>query len=109
MSDSVRFEAAHKRIRVYFAGHPVADTVNPVMVWERPYYPTYYLPAGDVRSELLRPTGHTRGDAELYTLRVGEREAVDAVSRFPQSPVEQLRGLVRLDWAAMDAWFEEDE
>jgi uncharacterized protein (DUF427 family) len=109
MSDSLRFEAGHKRIRAYFAGHPVADTVNPVLVWERPHYPTYYLPAADVRTELLSPTGRTRGDAELYTLRAGGREAVDAASRFPRSPIEALRELVRLDWAAMDAWFEEDE
>lgn len=109
MSDTLRLEAGHKRIRAYFAGRPVADTVNPVLVWEGPRYPTYYLPAADVRTELLRPTGRTRGDAELYTLRAGGREAVDAASRFPRSPIEALRGLVRLDWAAMDAWFEEDE
>jgi uncharacterized protein (DUF427 family) len=109
MSDSLRLEVCSKRIRVYFAGQPVADTVNPVMVWERPHYPIYYLPAADVRTELLRPTGRTHGDAELYTLGVGGREAVDAASRFPRSPVEALRGLIRLDWAAMDAWFEEDE
>ena len=29
--------------------------------------------------------------------------------RYPDSPVEKLRDLVRLDWEAMDAWFEEDE
>jgi uncharacterized protein (DUF427 family) len=109
MSDFLRLEAGRKRIRVYFANHPVADTVNPVLVWEKPQYPTYYLPAADVRTELLRPTGRTRGDAELYTLRVGEREAVDAASRFLRSPVAALRDLVRLEWAAMDAWFEEDE
>jgi uncharacterized protein (DUF427 family) len=109
MSDSLRIEACGKRIRAYFAGQPVADTVSPVLVWEKPQYPTYYLPAADVRTELLQPTGRTRGDAELYTLRVGEREAVDAASRLPRSPVAALRDLVRLDWAAMDAWFEEDE
>lgn len=97
-----------------FAGQLVADTINPVLVWEVPYYPTYYLPASDVRTELLTPTGRTRhsanrGDAELYTLRVGEHEAVDAASRYPRSPVEALRELIRLEWNAMDAWFEEDE
>jgi uncharacterized protein (DUF427 family) len=108
-SETPRFEIGRKRVRAYFAGRPVADTRNPVLVWERPYYPTYYLPADDVGTGLLSPTGRTRDDAELYTLRVGEREAVDAAARFPRSPVEALRGLVRLDWAAMDAWFEEDE
>ena len=28
---------------------------------------------------------------------------------YTDSPIEALRGTVRLDWDAMDAWFEEDE
>jgi uncharacterized protein (DUF427 family) len=34
---------------------------------------------------------------------------VDAALRYRDSPIEALRSLVRLDWHAMDAWFEEDE
>jgi uncharacterized protein (DUF427 family) len=29
--------------------------------------------------------------------------------RYPESPIEELRDLVRLDWGAMDEWLEEDE
>ena len=29
--------------------------------------------------------------------------------RYEDSPIEELRSLIRFDWAAMDAWFEEDE
>jgi uncharacterized protein (DUF427 family) len=29
--------------------------------------------------------------------------------RYEDSPIEQLRELIRLEWDAMDAWFEEDE
>jgi uncharacterized protein (DUF427 family) len=29
--------------------------------------------------------------------------------QYDQSPIEELRDLVRFDWGAMDAWFEEDE
>ena len=29
--------------------------------------------------------------------------------RYEQSPFEELRDAIRLDWDAMDAWFEEDE
>lgn len=110
----VRIEPCHKRVRAFFAGQVVADTVSPMLVWEVPYYPTYYIPASDVGTGLLTSTGRTRqsgrlGDAELYTVRVGGREAVDAASRYPASPIEALRELVRLDWKAMDAWFEEDE
>ncbi|MGH3489032.1 MAG: DUF427 domain-containing protein [Actinopolymorphaceae bacterium] len=105
-----RIETGAKRVRAYFGGAVVADTVEPVLVWEVPYYPAYYLPAKDVRTDLLVPAGEGRhserlGDATSYTLRVGDKEAAGAAVRYLDSPVEELRDLVRLDWNAMDAWF----
>lgn len=35
--------------------------------------------------------------------------AAGAALRYPDSPSPELRDLVRLDWDAMDEWFEEDE
>jgi uncharacterized protein (DUF427 family) len=110
----VRVEQGAKRIRAVFAGQIVADTVHPLLVWEVPYYPTYYLPRGDVRLELLTETGRTthspsRGDSRLSTIRVGEREAEDAAQEYTEPLLEELRGHVRFDWDAMDGWFEEDE
>jgi uncharacterized protein (DUF427 family) len=109
----VRVETSPKRVRVYLGGQLVADSYQPRLVWEVPYYPAYYFPAGDVRAELV-PTGRTerspsRGDAELLTVRVAGAEATGAALRYPDSPMPELRELVRLDWGAMDAWFEEDE
>jgi uncharacterized protein (DUF427 family) len=37
----IRIETGAKRVRAYLAGHVVADTARPVLVWEAPYYPTY--------------------------------------------------------------------
>lgn len=110
----VRVEQGAKRVRVVFNGQVIADTTKPVYVWESPHYPTYYLPLAAVREGVLEPTGHTkhstsRGDGQLYTVRVGDREAVDAAVRYADSPLEELRGLVRFDWDAMDEWLEEDE
>jgi uncharacterized protein (DUF427 family) len=110
----VRVSPGAKRIRAYFGGRAVADTVHPLLVWEVPYYPTYYIPSGDVRTELLSATGHTqhspsRGDAVVSSLRVGEREVADAALEYVDSPIDELRGHIRLSWDAMDAWFEEDE
>ncbi|MFC4005100.1 DUF427 domain-containing protein [Prauserella oleivorans] len=110
----VRVEQGAKRVRVVFAGIVVADTTRPLLVWEVPYYPMYYLPRADVRTDLFVPTGRTRpspsrGEGRVSTLRVGDREAVDAVTEYPDSPFEQLRDAVRLDWTSMDHWFEEDE
>ncbi|WP_377268498.1 DUF427 domain-containing protein [Peterkaempfera sp. SMS 1(5)a] len=108
-----RVEAGSKRIRAFLGGLPVVDTVRPALVWEIPYYPAYYLPAADLRAD-LEPTGRTRhspalGEGQLFDVRSGGRTAQGAAVRYPDSPVAQLRDLVRLDWDAMDAWFEEDE
>ena len=109
----VRLETGAKRVRTFLGGAVVADTARPVLVWEVPYYPTYYVPLADVRAELVADgtTVHSpsRGDARAYTVRAGGREAAGAALRHEDSPIEELRGLVRLDWHAMDAWFEEDE
>ncbi|MGH9150588.1 MAG: DUF427 domain-containing protein [Acidimicrobiales bacterium] len=110
----VRVEQAAKRVRTYLGGELVADTVRPRLVWEVPSYPAYYLPAGDVRPGLLVPTGTThhspsRGDAHYFTVAAAARQAVDGAWHYPASPLEALRGLIRFDWGAMDAWFEEDE
>jgi uncharacterized protein (DUF427 family) len=110
----VRVEPGAKRVRAYLGGQPVADTVHPTLVWETPYYPAYYLPSADVRQEFLTPSRKTehspsRGDARYFTITVGSARAEDAAWQYPDSPFEELRGLIRLDWNAMDAWFEEDE
>lgn len=109
----VRMEPSPKRVRAYLGGELVADTRRPMLVWELPYYPAYYFPAGDVLADLV-PTGRTepspeRGDAELYDVKTASSVAEGAARRHVDSPVDELGGLVRLEWAAMDEWFEEDE
>jgi uncharacterized protein (DUF427 family) len=110
----VRTEPTAKRIRAQVDGVAVADTTHGVLVWENPAFPAYYLPAADVRMDLLHPSGSTshspsRGDATVYSIRVNDDERVDAAWQYPTSPIEELRDLVRFDWNSIDAWFEEDE
>src|SRR5690606_23160471 len=109
----VRVEPSAKRVRTYLGGRPVADTTRALLVWEKPYYPTYYLPLEDVDAE-LSPTGAvehspSRGDGIVHTVKAGGAEAADAAVTYPGSPLEPIRGHVRFSWDAMDAWFEEDE
>ena len=116
MSDTrgrVRTESGHKRVRAYLGGHLVADTDSPLMVWESPRYPTYYFPDEDVRAD-LPATGATerspsRGTADVYDVRVGDRLAAGVALRYPDPAIDALQGHVRIAWDAMDAWFEEDE
>jgi uncharacterized protein (DUF427 family) len=110
----VRVETGAKRIRVYLGGTVVADTTTPLLVWERPYYPTYYFPIADVRTELLEADGGvvrspSRGDGRRFSVRAGGKLAEAAAVRHETSPLEPLRDAIRFDWDAMDAWFEEDE
>jgi len=110
----IRLEPSPKRVRVQLGGLTVADSGRAVLVWEKPYYPTYYFPIDDVRTDLLIPdpgVSHSpsRGDGTLYTVTAGGRTVPGAAVRYEQSPIPQLRDLVRFDWDAMDHWFEEDE
>ncbi|WP_447006876.1 DUF427 domain-containing protein [Saccharothrix isguenensis] len=109
----VRVEAGAKRVRAYLAGELVVDTTRPALVWEKPYYPTYYLPVEDFQAALV-PTGEvkrspSRGDGQVHDVKTTRGVAAGAALRYPESPLEPLRDLVRLEWDAMDQWFEEDE
>jgi uncharacterized protein (DUF427 family) len=109
----VRVESSEKRVRAYLDGRLVADSSRPVLVWERPQYPTYYFPMEDVRAELV-PTSEverspSRGDGVVHDVRVPGATAPRAATRYAESPIEELRDLIRLDWDTMSEWFEEDE
>jgi uncharacterized protein (DUF427 family) len=114
MSDvGVRAERGAKRVRAFLGGHLVADTTRPLLVWESPRYPTYYLPRADVHARLA-PTGATehspsRGRADVFDVRVEDEVAAGAARVYTEPVIDDLREHVRLDWASMDAWFEEDE
>jgi len=109
----VRVEHSRKRVRILLGGHLVADTTAPLLVWEKPYYPSYYVPASDVRAELI-PAGTAAdphlGTAELLTVQVANGTTAErAARRYRSSPARQLDDAVRFDWDAMDEWLEEDE
>jgi uncharacterized protein (DUF427 family) len=110
----VRVEQGAKRVRTYLGGELVADTASPLLVWEIPYYPTYYFPLADVRAELLAEEDEpahspSRGDATTFTVSAGGKRAAGAALRYKDSPIDALRETIRIAWDSMDAWFEEDE
>ena len=110
----VTVEPCAKRVRAIFGGEVVVDTAAPLLVWEGPHYPQYYVPRADVRTELLVASDTTthspsRGEASYHTIKAGGREAVDAVWEYPESPIEELHDHLRFDYDAIDHWLEEDE
>ena len=108
----VRIEPNPKWIRGVVDGVTVIDSRNVRFVWEIPYYPAWYIPLADVAGELVVNGGMvrspSRGEGTRYDLVVGDRTISDAAWRHLDSPMEELRDLVRLEWDAMDAWFEEE-
>jgi len=108
----VRVEPNPKWIRGIVDGVTVVDSTSTKFVWEIPYYPAWYVPLDDIAGELqangAAVRSPSRGDGTRYDLVVGDRTITDAAWRHLESPVEELRGLVRFEWGAMDAWFEEN-
>jgi uncharacterized protein (DUF427 family) len=106
-------EPVPRRIRAFAGNEKVLDTTRALYVWEWPNYPQYYIPMADVRRGLLDPEWHTqqtgRGVVESYGLRIGDLHRPQAARVVVESPIAGLTGTVRFDWAAIDAWFEEDE
>ncbi len=115
----VRVEANPKWIRGLVDGVTVVDSRRSRYVWEIPYYPAWYFPLDDVAAKLIE-NGETlrstsRGQGTRYDLVLGgggdgggERTLSDAAWRHLDSPVDELRDLVRIEWDAIDTWFEED-
>ncbi len=106
-------EPVPRRIRGFIGGALVVDTVRALYVWEWANYPQYYIPAGDVRADVLVDEGHVqrtrRGSVRPQTVHHGDVRRVGAARLVTDSTVEGLNGSVRFDWAALDSWFEEDE
>jgi uncharacterized protein (DUF427 family) len=110
----VKVERGAKRIRGYLDGTLVVDSIRPLLVWEHPNYPAWYLPVEDVTADLLEPNERVdrspaRGPAHRFDLVVGDHRVPDAAWHHPDSPIDELHGHVRFEWGALDAWFEEDE
>jgi len=100
-------EPVPRRVRAMLDGRPVLDTDRAVYLWEWANYPQYYVPFDDVDAAVL-----VVGDEVKQGSRGSYREvslpAGGLAGRLygEDSPVA---GLARFDWAAFDAWFEEDE
>jgi uncharacterized protein (DUF427 family) len=106
-------EPAPRRVRAFLAGQKVFDTTRAMYVWEWPFYPQYYIPLADVDESVLVDEAHPqrlhRGTARRHGLRAGTESRPGVAQVYTDDALEGLAGTVRFEWAALDAWFEEDE
>ncbi|KAK5625277.1 hypothetical protein RRF57_000993 [Xylaria bambusicola] len=101
--------AAPKRVRVRLGGSYVADTTRAVYVWEHAYYPMYYVPSESFAEGVLSypdssASSSTGNGYRLAVLGAGDA-TTDRVIVFREGV---LKDLVRVEFGAVDAWFEED-
>jgi len=102
----VKIESTPRRVRALFDGKFLFDTTSAKHVWEHKYFPQFWIPITAVTPGVL-----TKGkalDAETsayFATAKGVNKETDRVITFEKGP---LAGLVRFEFKAMDAWFEED-
>ena len=100
-----------RRVRILFNGRFIVDTTAAMYVWEKPYYPYFYVPIKDVDATVL-------SDGETLTeIKEGGEPTLAKIHRFPKSPTDgqkstdimvftehlnsDLRGLVRFAFGDM--------
>lgn len=90
-----------RRVRVVFAGVTIADSRRALRMEETGHAPVHYVPAADLRLDLLRPSEHNsrcpyKGEASYWTIEVaatdGPQRSENAVWAYP-SPYDEIRGL----------------
>lgn len=109
-------------VQILFNGTYIVRTTSACYVWEHPYYPYFYVPYADLLESsqashgafaLLdgEPIHDAAGHIVAHACRIRVHGKVcDRVLEFYQhepGPASQLDGLVRIEFGAMDRWFEE--
>jgi uncharacterized protein (DUF427 family) len=110
------FDPVPYRLRGFFAGEAVFDTVDARLLYETGHLPVYYVPEDDLRHDLLEPSDKEtrcphKGVASYRSIRAGDRFEPDAVwaYREPIAPAAFLAGYAAFYWRKLEEWFAEDE
>jgi uncharacterized protein (DUF427 family) len=111
-----KLEPTPRWIRAKFGGETIADSKQVLLLIESPHQLIYYFPIVDVRMDLLIPSGYVeesryKGSAFFYQVEVGGKVAENAAWAYPQTQPNRpdLENYIAFKWAAMDAWYEEEE
>lgn len=95
----VDLEPGPERVRVLLDGETIADTHGALTVNETGYEPVHYIPAADVREDVLVPSTHTsycpfKGEAHYWSIALGDKTAENAVWAYnePYDEVMPLKG-----------------
>ena len=90
-----------KRVRVTYAGTIIADSTDAVRVEETGHGPVMYIPAKDMRLDLMKKTAHNtycpfKGTASYWTVEVGKgaeaKSSENAIWGY-ETPYDETTGL----------------
>lgn len=108
-------------VKLLYNGVYILQSTSAVFVWEHPYYPQCYIPHKElVESSKRTSLQLTDGDTfhsddgtpvgNQLTLTVGDKSTDQAIafSDDLSGAAQELKGLVKIDFNAIDQWFEED-
>jgi len=112
----IRFEPTERRVRMGIGDTVIADSLHAHLLLESGHLPVYYLPREDVRLDSLSLGTRSsycpfKGEATYYTVRAGDRRAVDAVWSYetPYDEMAAIAGWLAFDWRTIERCWEEDE
>lgn len=120
---AVKTLSTPRTVKALLSGVYTIKTTNAVYVWEHPYFPQFYVPKSELveqsknRSFTIEEVKEIKSDdgkavAKQLKITVPNSGAsTDQVIAFNDKlsgKAEELQGLVKIDFKAMDQWFEED-
>lgn len=92
---------SHREVRVMLAGQELARTTNARFLFETGHQTRYYIPAEDVRMNLLVPsetrsTCPYKGDAIYFSARIDDKVFEDVAWSYPEPIAEcpKIKGLI---------------
>ncbi|EME39460.1 hypothetical protein DOTSEDRAFT_91796 [Dothistroma septosporum NZE10] len=107
--------ATPRKIQLLFNGAYVLRTIKASFVWEHPFYPQLYFPRSELERLKVEEGDVYKDDdgkvvAKQLILSINNK-SIDNVIAWENnlpSKAAELNGLVKIDFAAVDQWFEED-
>jgi len=113
---TLSYEPCGKRVRIEFEGTWLADSARALILRETRLPPAYYIPAADVRMDLLRKTAfHThcpfKGNASYWTLETGGKTVENIAWAYedPFPDAAQIRGHLSFYRGKVSALYEGDD
>jgi len=114
LKEGVHIELSPRRVRAFFDNKVLADSQRVLLVYESKRPPVYWFPQADVQMDLLtahEPVADTSSATVRWRSNTGGRIAENLAFSYsnPTGDLTPLKGHIAFYWAAVDAWYEEDE